>query len=321
MTVPGSSPSDRVNDRVDDMQRRTRSVFVISITPFDADGALDEDALRLHLRRMAAGGVGVYVGGGGSGEGYTLDRAETSRVIEIAVDELRGKVPVRAMGVEPRLAADMIDYVRIADSLGADACQIYSLDQGHGHRPTDDEVETYFTDILSAVDSPCVISTHQSVGYQLRVALLTKLIDQFDHVIGINCTHQDTGYLARVIDAVGHRVAVHVGGPAQGLLNLSLGGHGFLSSEANLAPTLCSTVITSFEHGDVPATFDAFGAVVRLSDLLYRNGGIRMTKALLNRLGLPGGFPRKPQLPATGERTANVIAELERLDIAAYEGW
>ena len=35
----------------------------------------------------------------------------------------------------------------------------------------------------------------------------------------------------------------------------------------------------------------------------------------------PAFFPRKPQLPATGERTANVIAELERLDIAASEGW
>ena len=127
------------------------STFVISITPFTEDGAFDEDAFRAHLRRMAAGGVGVYVGGGGSGEGYTLNDAETHRVVEVAVEELRGKVPVRAMGVEPRLAADMIRYIQMADAVGVDACQVYSLDQGHGHRPNEAEIEAYFTDILSCL--------------------------------------------------------------------------------------------------------------------------------------------------------------------------
>jgi 4-hydroxy-tetrahydrodipicolinate synthase len=297
------------------------SVFVISITPFTESGAFDEEAFRLHLRRMVAGGVGVYVGGGGSGEGYTLDGAETERVVAIAVEELSGRVPVRAMGVEPRLAGDMIRYIQMADALGVDACQVYSLDQGHGHRPNEDEIEAYFTDILSAVSSPCVISTHQSVGYQVRVPLLVRLVERFDHVVGINSSHQDHGYLARIIDAVGHRVTVHVGGPAQGLLNLSLGGQGFLTSEANLAPALCASVTNAFDAGDQATVFSSFGKVVRLSDVLYRNGGIRVTKAVLNSLGLPGGYPRRPQLPVSEQVLATVRASVDRLDLAAIEGW
>ena len=308
---------------VDAAQPRARpsSVFVISITPFTADGGFDEDAYRLHLRRMAAGGVGVYVGGGGSGEGYTLDDDEAERVVGIAVEELHGKVPVRAMGVEPRLAGDMIRYIQMAASLGVDACQVYSLDQGHGHRPNEDEIEAYFTDILGAVTSPCVISTHQSVGYQVRIPLLTRLVERFDHVIGINSSHQDHGYLARIIDAVGDRVTVHVGGPAQGLLNLSLGGQGFLTSEANLAPALCASVVTAYDAGDQATAFSSFGKVVRLSDTLYRHGGVRVTKAVLNSLGLPGGFPRKPQLPVSDEVLARVRAAVDRLDLSGIEGW
>ncbi len=295
------------------------STFVISITPFAADGRFDEDAFRSHLRRMAAGGVGVYVGGGGSGEGYTLGDSETRRVVEIAVEELKGNVPVRAMGVEPRLASDMVDYIRLADSLGADACQVYSLDQGHGHRPNEDEIEAYFTDVLGAVSSPCVISTHQSVGYQVRVPLLKRLVERFDHVIGINGSHQDHGYLARIIDAVGDRVTVHVGGPAQGLLNLSLGGNGFLTSEANLAPALCASVTRAYEAGDLETMMTSFGKVVRLSDVLYRNGGIRVTKALLNHLGLPGGYPRKPQLPVGDAVLMTVAAAVDELQIEELE--
>lgn len=300
---------------------RPSSAYVISITPFTLDGALDEPAFRAHLRRMAAGGVGVYVGGGGSGEGYTLDDAEAAAVIEIAADELRGAVPVRAMGVEPRSADAMIRYVRTASSAGADACQIYSLDPGHGHRPTPDEIEAYFTDIVSAVTSPCVLSTHQSVGYRLSVPLLTQLVSRYDHVVGINCTHQDHGYLAQVIDAVGGQVEVHVGGPAQALTNLALGGTGYLSSEANLAPTLCASVTGAYDRADMATVFDSMGSVLRLSDVLYRNGGIRATKAALRHLGLPGGHVRKPQLDISDAALGGVMHTIERLDIARHEGW
>ena len=53
--------------------------FVISMTPFDREGHLDENGLREHLRRLAAAGVGVYVGGGASGEGFTLSDDEATR--------------------------------------------------------------------------------------------------------------------------------------------------------------------------------------------------------------------------------------------------
>jgi 4-hydroxy-tetrahydrodipicolinate synthase len=303
------------------MMIHSASTFVISITPFTETGRLDEEAYRGHLRRMAAGGVGVYVGGGGSGEGYTLDAAETRRILEIAVEELQGKVPVRGMGVEPRMASEMIEYIRMASSLGVDACQVYSLDQGHGHRPTDAEVEAYFTEILDAVDTPCVISTHMSVGYQVRVPFLRELVVRYPHVIGINSSHQDHGYLARIIDAVGDRVTVHVGGPAQGLLCLSLGGQGFLTSEANLAPALCAAVPAAYAAGDLSTMMDAFGKVVRLSAVLYRHGGIRATKAVLNHLGLPGGFPRRPQLPVSEAVLATVMETVNGLDLASSEGW
>jgi 4-hydroxy-tetrahydrodipicolinate synthase len=298
---------------------RTASVFVISITPFGPNGEFDEAALRGHLRRLAAGGVGVYVGGGGSGEGYAMSDAEAQRLVEVAVDELKGKVPVRAMGKEPRLASEMIEYVRMATAAGIDACQIYSLDQGHGHRPTMPELETYFTDILEAVEVPCVLSTHQSVGYQVPVTMLRRLVDRFPHVIGVNCSHQDLGYLRQIIDTVGDDVTVHVGGPMQGLTNLALGGDGYLTSEANLAPFTCRRVVDAFEAGDLPGMMRAFDAVIRLFEVLYGGGGIRATKAVLSSLGLPGGVPRKPQLPVSDEVVARVRAVIDQLGIADTE--
>ena len=231
------------------------SVFVISITPFDAEGRLDEPGLRAHLDRMADAGVGVYLGGGGSGEGFTLTDDEARRVLEIGVDQIGGRVPVRAMGIEPRTAQQMIDYIGVAAEAGVDAAQIYSLDPGHGHRPTPAEIEAYLRAVLESTSLPCVVSSHQSVGYAVRPALLATLADEHPHLVGVNCSHGDIGQLVALSDAVGGRLELHVGGPMQALSCLALGGQGYLTSEANLAPRLCASVIERYTAGDLDATF------------------------------------------------------------------
>lgn len=297
------------------MTDRRPSTYVISITPFAADGGFDEALVRRHLQRMAAAGVGVYLGGGGSGEGYVLDADERRRLLAIGVEELAGRVPVRAMGTEPRTAAEMVDFVRLAAAAGVDAVQIYPLDQGHGHRPTTREIETYFDDVLAATEVPAVLSTHPSVGYQVPVDVLTALVERHPQVIGVNCSYPDPAYLARIVDAVGGRVEVHVGGPAQALTAWSLGATGFLTSEANLAPQLCQSVVDAYLAGDAATLLDRFGALLRLSGALYAAGGIRMTKAVLDRLGLPGGPPRKPQLPVDPGAVDGILALARSLDV------
>jgi 4-hydroxy-tetrahydrodipicolinate synthase len=292
------------------------SAFVISITPFAPDGSFSEELVRGHLRRLREAGIGVYLGGGGRGEGYVLDPGETVRLLEIGVEELKGSVPVRSMGTEPRTAQQMIDFVAMAERVGVDATQIYSLDQGHGHRPSTGEIRRYFDDILSAIDFPAVISTHQSVGYQVPVDMLVALADRYDHVIGINCSHQDMGYLAAIADALGDRLDIHVGGPAHALTAWSLGATGYLTSEANLIPKTCMRVVEAVKAGDGRAIFEAFGTVLRMSMYLYRAGGIRATKAVLHSLGLPGGPPRLPQLAPDAGTVKELVDLVRAMDLA-----
>ena len=138
---------------------------------------------------------------------------------------------------------------------------------------------------------------------------------QRPQVLAVNCTHADLGYLAAVIDGVAPKKDVHVGGPMQGLTALAFGGQGYLCSEGNLAPRLCVSVIDHYKIGDLDAMMDAFSKVVRLSTGLYGNGGIRVTKAVLNTLGLPGGYPRKPRLPVTDDRLTRALELVRGMDL------
>lgn len=294
------------------------SAFVISITPFTADGTLDEGMIRSHLRRMREEGIGVYLGGGGSGEGYVLSPDETRRLLEIGVEELKGVVPVRSMGVEPRTAREMVESVRAAGEAGVDAVQIYSLDQGHGHLPTTAEIRRYLEDVLSETEPPAVISTHQSVGYRIPVDMLVDLADRYPQIVGINTTHPDLRYLADLIDALGDRLDIHVGGPDQALTAWALGATGFLSSEANLIPRTCMRVVRSFSGGHLEEMMASFGRVLRISKALYAAGGIRATKGVLDAFGLAGGPPRPPQLPVDAETISGLVELVKSMDLT-YE--
>jgi 4-hydroxy-tetrahydrodipicolinate synthase len=298
---------------------RGHSTFVISLTPFTEDGALDEAGLRAHLQRLAAGGIGVYLAGSGSGEGYTLDRDERRRVLEIGADELVGTVPVRAMGVEPRTANEVVQLAEDAVAAGVEATQVYSLDLGHGYLPTADEQRTYLRTVLDRAPGDLVISTHQSVGYHYEPQLIDELLTDYPHVIGMNVTHRDLVYVAEVLEAVDGRVEVHVGGPMHALGATALGAAGYLSSEGNLAPKLCVSLVERLDAGDRDGAARAHEQVMEIHRVTQELGGIVGAKAALRLLGAPGGWPRPPRLPVAPERAQSLVDVLVRLGVAEDE--
>lgn len=302
------------------MNTKPLSTYAISITPFDERQALDEAALRGHLRRLAGAGIGVYVCGGGSGEAFTLSMAEQRRVLEISIEELRGKVEVRAMGREPRTPGEMLEFAAMARDAGFETIQVYSLDQGHGNQPTPKALEAYFREICEQVDLKLVLSTHLSVGYFASQDLLSDLIRDYPHIVGINLSTPDITQLVRLIDTVGDSVEIHVGGPMQAIDALILGANGFLSSEANLVPKLCQSIIDHYRESRFDSAHAAYAQVLRLFSMQRALGGVTCTKAALNRLGLPGGYPRKPRLPAGEQELQRIEQMLGKLDIARVEG-
>src|SRR5581483_5995307 len=111
--------------------------------------------------------------------------------------------------------------------------------------------EAYFRDVLDAVAFPSVLSTHQSVGYLVDPAIVSGLLDDYPHLVGVNVTSPDPTYLVRMLDAIGGRAPLHVGGPTHALTALALGADGYLVSEANLAPRTCARVVDAWRAGRV----------------------------------------------------------------------
>jgi dihydrodipicolinate synthase/N-acetylneuraminate lyase len=300
------------------MEKKLHAI-VVSITPFDEKGQLDENAYRLHLRRLADAGVSVFVGGGASGEGFSMTPDERDRVTEIAVEELKGKVPVRAMGFEPRHAGELVEFVRRTEKYKPDAIQIFSLDLGHAMKPNEAEMEKYYSTIIEATSCPIVLSSHMfSSGYLLPLDMIERLLDRFPSIVALNTGTPNTQYVAQMIRRFADRVEVHCAGPTNGLLVLMLGGNGFMGTEGNFAPVLVASVINAFKEGDlaeVRASFDKLLAFGAINERCGGGSAARAMKPLLNAYGLPGGTLRLPRIALGQEELQKMIKEVDALDI------
>ncbi len=244
----------------------TPGAFVCTITCFDAEGELDLGAMREQLERIGNAGIGAYIGTASPGEGHSLSLDETMAFYKLAAETLKGKVPVRGMGVEPRTANDLMHRVRIAADAGLDAMQIYSVDMGHGNYPTQAELERYYRVPLEADLLPMVISAHQFSGYLPAIDVVERLINDYPNLIGFNVT-SDLGYLSRILEVAAGKVTIHVGGPMQAINVLGMGGQGFLCTEGNLLPKLVAAVIDNHKAGDLAARDAAYADLMRMFSL------------------------------------------------------
>jgi 4-hydroxy-tetrahydrodipicolinate synthase len=303
------------------MPTRSVSAFTCTVTPFDESGALDLDALAIQLERISSTGMGVYLGSASPGEGHALTAAETEQLYGTAVDLMKGKAPVRAMGVEPRHARQMLEIVAIAERAGIEAMQLYSLDCGHGNVPREDELEAYFDRVLDALSIPGVISSHMYNGYVLPLDMVDRLLTKHDNIAGFNVTNTSLPYVTQFVDVVDGRAAVAVGGAMQALTILALGGQGFLCTDGNIIPAVCMEVIRAHERDDHRAALDAYATVMRFFSLnRFPGGSMRFLKSAMRTLGLPGHHLRDPFKELTPDEHARVAADLERLDVRRLAG-
>jgi len=214
----------------------------------------------------------------------------------------------------------VITFAEDAVAAGVEATQLYSLDLGHGYLPTADEQRTYLRTVLDHAPGDLVVSTHQSVGYHYEPALLDELLTEYPRVVGVNVTHRDLVYVSEVLDAVDGRVDVHVGGPMHALGATALGATGYLSSEGNLAPRLCVSLIDCIDRGNHDAATRVHREIMDIHEATQALGGIVGAKAALRLLGAPGGWPRPPRLPVAPERAQTLVDVLVRLGVADGEG-
>src|SRR6202045_2742568 len=150
------------------------------VTPFARDFTLDEETLRRLIRRQIEAGIDFLVPCGTTGESPTLTRAEHLRVVEIAVEEARGKIPVLG-GAGGYNTAEVIELAQELAHIGVDG--ILSVTPYY-NKPTQEGLYQHYRAIASAVTLPIVVYSVQGrTGVNVEPATLARLAG-IDNIIG-----------------------------------------------------------------------------------------------------------------------------------------
>ncbi|MSQ25342.1 MAG: dihydrodipicolinate synthase family protein [Dehalococcoidia bacterium] len=291
------------------------------VTPLTSRGALDEAALRRHMRFMRKRNIGLCLGAYNTGQGLLLTPREVRRIYEIGVEELKGKVPVYAVSLGYTATAVVIKKAREAAAIGVDGVQLYPPRPGPAASPVPlKELDRFYRDLFEAVDGPLVLGlqSENMPEKTFPVDVMRKWFDEYPHIAGINCTARDEGQLRVISQTFGSRVPVRNSGAGNVFANLESGGVGFLGSEANVAPTFVNNIVSAWKRGDMAAAKENLAKVQRLGAVL-RQASVRSEQAAVHLLGRIGPTIRRPYLPLEGEQLRAVAAVLDELGISTLE--
>lgn len=173
-----------------------RGIFVIVVTPFTSDLALDEAGLKRTVEfSLAAGAHGVVANAMASEGGY-LSEAERRRAAEIVVDTAGGKVPAIVAVSAPHYRLAM-DFARHAEEIGADA--IMSLPPTL-HAATVADIKTHYRELSKATSLPLVLQNAAGPGATtMSASLLAELVAELPNARFVK---EESGYPAQTVGEI-----------------------------------------------------------------------------------------------------------------------
>ncbi|RNI24263.1 dihydrodipicolinate synthase family protein [Flexivirga caeni] len=283
-------------------------------TPFDEDGALDENALASITRRVIDDGVHGILVNGSTGEWTAQSVDERRRVAEVVIATVAGRVPtaINVTAWTPTVAQQLAAHVAEAGGTSVMAAV------PPGTRPTFQEANGYFRSIFESCPLPgWLYNFPQDSAARLSPTQLSALGD-IDTVVAIKQSAPSTDELLQTIQLTGDRLRVFghlITRLGVALISSGFGGDGCIGSGMLLGaqqPAFFDLVLEgrTSEALEIADRFEAMQFALRgdADDYNWRYGGMQASlKAAMNILGQAGGYPRKPKLPITDSHSLGRI--------------
>lgn len=272
------------------------------VTPFTADGEVDEQALRATTRFMMKQGVHGLVAGGSSGEGYTLGLDELQRITAVAAEEINGTMPL-VTGIIANSTRDAIRRAKALRGMGVSALQITPAH--YIYKSDDDSMIQHFREITDAVDIPVLIYNVIPWNY-MTPALLLRIMREVPGVVGVKQSAGDLKSLADLL--IGARPEDRIFAAVDSLLYpcMSLGAHGVISMLTSAVPSATVELWNAVKRGDHVFALDLHNRLLRLWNAIYADNRVALAKFTLSLQGVPTGHTLRPIPSATAAQQAAI---------------
>ena len=283
------------------------------VTPFRRDLSLDEVTLRKLVRRQIDAGINFLVPCGTTGENPTLTRTEHLRVVEITLEEAKGKAPVLA-GAGGYNTHEVIELAREVERLGAGG--VLSVTPYY-NKPTQEGLYQHFKAIADVIHIPMVVYSVQGrTGVNIEPATLARLA-RIPNIIGVKEASGNIMQMANVIQQVPDTFAVLSGDDGITLPLVALGGRGIISVASNEIPAEMTALARVCLQGDFTAARAMQRKYLPLMEINFVESNPIPVKSAMGLMGLLDPVYRLPMCPPKPENLSKIEKVLESLGLLA----
>ncbi|HWP02366.1 MAG TPA: 4-hydroxy-tetrahydrodipicolinate synthase [Gemmatimonadaceae bacterium] len=274
------------------------------VTPFRADGSVDEGALRRLVEWQIAEGVHFLVPCGSTGEAATLTLAEHRRVVEITVEVAAGRVPVVA-GAGANDTARAIAISREMQAAGA--THLLHVSPMY-NKPPQRGIVAHFRAIAEAVDLPIVVyNVPGRTACNVEANTLLELAD-LPNVVGVK---EASGNLAQIAEIIRQRppgFSVLSGDDLLTVPVMALGGDGVISVASNATPRAVAELVDACAADDYAAARTIQRKLQPWMVAAFVESNPIPVKAALHMMGLVENVLRLPLVPLA-DRHVGVVRQ------------
>jgi 4-hydroxy-tetrahydrodipicolinate synthase len=285
--------------------------IVAIVSPMRDDGSLDFDAYRRLIDWHVAEGTNAIVAVGTTGESPTVDQQEHGELIRVAVDAVRGRVPVIA-GTGGNSTSEAIELTRHAKAVGADATlQVVP----YYNKPTQEGLYRHFRTIAETVDLPMILYNVPGRTVADLANDTTMRLSEVPGIVGLKDATGDAARAADLLRRLPPSFALYSGNDDSALALMLLGGHGVISVTANVAPKLMSEMCRAALAGDLARARQLNAQLWPLHQKLFVEPNPIPAKWALAKMGRIEGGIRLPltQLSVPAEHA--VLAALKEVGL------
>jgi 4-hydroxy-tetrahydrodipicolinate synthase len=296
---------------------RLKGAFTALITPMKENGDVDYEGFRRLINFQIESGIDGLVPLGTTGETPTLDDSEEERLIKIAVEEIRGRVPL-IIGTGSNSTKSMVSYTKRAKDLGVDAVLVVTP---YYNKPNDEGLIRHF-EAAAAVGIPVLIYNIASrTGRNIPAPLIRRL----SHIPGIVGVKEASGDIIQMGDIIRDAVcpagagardfAVLSGDDALTLPLIALGGDGIVSVASNLIPGKVAALTNACLSGNFEEGRRLHHKLLPFFQAAFIETNPVPIKAAMSWTGLPAGPSRLPLGPLSKGSEAVLRKALIDLEI------
>jgi 4-hydroxy-tetrahydrodipicolinate synthase len=275
-----------------------RGSIAALMTPFAADGSLDHDSLtNLVNWQLASGSHGISIGGS-TGEPSSQSIAERADAIRTVAAAIGDRVPFLP-GTGTTKLDETLELTSAARDAGVDAALIITP---YYARPTQEALYVWYKTVADEFpDLPIVAYNVPSrTAVDIAPETVARLFRDVDNFVGVKETTKDFEHFSRVLHLCGKELMVWSGIELLCLPLLALGGAGFVSATANIAPAASAQLFEAWEAGDLERARELHYGLHPLVDLLFVETNPAPGKWVLEQRGLiASGHVRPPLIPPT----------------------